>query len=528
MQLWDKINSLAESAPDKDAFNTLLFKGLAYEKISYLALKRAVEECFNSLPKLTGSRVGLMISNRPLWAIYDIALTLKGATVVPIPHFFSKAQASHIISNAALELIVSEDLAPEAATEAPHRDDARLNVIKADTSLEKLSENTDQSPVNTITPEDNPAGIAKIIYTSGTTGTPKGVMISQAAIDIVIESLAERSEACASDRHLSLLPLATLIEAIGGLYVPLHAGATILYPESCNEKHATAPLVRSSLEYAKLIKDTRATTLNLVPAMLEGLILLAEEEKMPVPKALRFIACGGARLPSSLIEKAKTMEIPLHQGFGLSECTTVVALNSAANNRLGSVGIPLPHVSIDIARDGEIIVRSNALMKGYLGSNADNTTTWATGDLGYIDIDGYLYVTGRKDSAFATSAGRSISPEWIEGELLSSRAVSQAIVYGAGQQHPSALIMPELKWLEKTTTGIIPGDKKIAELLKEPIVRETLTEELNLAMSSLPEYATVKEFIFMESPFTKEAGELSPAGALKRKVILDKHSEGAV
>jgi len=523
MKLWNKIKKHADSTPNKDAFNTLILEGLCYEKVSYLDLVRAVQRCFYSLPEVAGMRVGLMISNRPLWAIYDLALTLKGATVVPVAHFFSETQVRHIINDAQLKLLIKEDFSGE--DEQVFSDSMTMRLIKADTLLEKPCGNAAEIPLKAITPRYNPSAITKIIYTSGTTAAPKGVMVSQAAIDVVTMNLAEKTRACAEDRHLTLLPLATLIETIGGLYVPLYAGATIMYPEINKNKASLMAIMRSPLENAKLIRKTRVTTLNLVPAILEGLIKVTEKTKRPIPKSLRFIACGGAVLPSSLMERAKALGIPLYQGFGLSECTTVVSLNSPENNRPGSVGTPLPHVTIRIADDGEIIVRSNALMTGYLNNDGKEINEWPTGDLGYMDDDGFLYVSGRKDSAFATSAGRNVSPEWIEGELLSSHAVSQALVFGAGLDHPSAIIVPEIGWLKRASQEIAVQRKESKELLQEPLIREILIKELNLSMQSLPEYATVKEFIFTESPFTKKTGEVGPSGALNRKLILKRYAD---
>jgi len=239
--------------------------------------------------------------------------------------------------------------------------------------------------------------------------------------------------------------------------------------------------------------------------------------------ARKFVACGGATLASSLIERARALGMPLYQGFGLSECTTVVSLNSAENNRPGSAGIPLPHVSVEISTDGEVVVHSNALMSGYLGQETRKITRYPTGDLGYMDNDGFLYITGRKDSAFALSSGRNISPEWVEGGLLASNAVRQALVYGAGLPFPSALIVPDADWLREKGQEMAKGKKTIKELLSAPALRELLIKELGLSMSSLPEYATVKEFIFIDTPFTKEAGEMTPSHALNRKMILDKY-----
>jgi len=522
MKLWNKIKKHAYATPNKEAFNTMILNALCYEKISYLELVRAVQQCFYSLPETTGMRVGVIISNRPLWAIYDLALTLKGATVVPIPYFFSDIQVRHIINDADLKLIIKEKLSEDESSKISRFD--TISVIKTESSLEKPTCDGATIPLKEITPIPNPSPIAKITYTSGTTATPKGVMISQAAIDLVTESLAERTQASNHDRYLSLLPLSTLIENIGGLYVPLYVGATILYPENNKEKACQTAPIKSPQECAELIGKTRATTLNLVPILLEGLILLGEETEEPIHKKLRFVACGGAPLPSAIIKRAKALKIPLYQGFGLSECTTVVSVNSIDHNRPGSVGTVLPHLRIRIAEDGEIIVSGNALMQGYLNKDDQKITEWATGDLGHIDDDGFLFISGRKNSAFSTSAGRNLSPEWIEGELLSSSAVNQALVYDGGLDRPAAIIIPKACWLEKTGQELFKVRKDVKELLQEPLIREILIEELGASMNSLPEYATVKDFTFTWPPFSRKAGEVTPSGILNRQLILKQYT----
>ncbi|HZX36688.1 MAG TPA: AMP-binding protein [Thermodesulfobacteriota bacterium] len=495
MRLWEKINQWAEKTPSKPALGNMTYKDL----------RDAVSRCFGALPLVKGKRVGLFMDNSPLWAIYDIAVTLKGGTVVPVPGFFSVAQAGHVVSDAALDYIVIH----RNGEGVKFRDFVNpCAVIHADRSLESNGE----APVSKVEALVSPFDTVKIIYTSGTTGKPKGVKISLRSVEAVVESLIERTNADCEDRHLSLLPLSTLIEAIAGLYAPLWVGGSVYYP------------ARSGALCANISQETLSeaapTTLNLVPVLLER--LLDVFEKTGVPDSLRFVACGGAVLSRSLIERALSAGVPLYQGYGLSECATVVSLNCAEGNRRGSVGRPLKHVKVAISDDREIIVEGEFLMEGYLHGKA-GVRSWKTGDTGYFDEDGFLYVTGRKDNVFSTSFGRNVEAEWVESELLSIKAVRQAVVFGEGKPYVSALIVPEEKWLAETAKRFsVEGNRDI--LAKDPVITGAFEAEIKEAMSHLPDYAAVKRFALVASPFSADNGLASRDGRLKRKEILSEFS----
>ncbi len=501
MELWKKIVRWAERSPGKTALSVDGAGALTYSE-----LRGSVASCARRLAALRDKRVGILISNRPLWAVYDMALTLKGATVVPIPLFFSEEQAGHIVRDANLDCVVVE---PGINFPGLHR----VRIIEADPAFERPVEATERE--RDIGPQTMPSGIAKIIYTSGTTGNPKGVMVTLRAIETVTESLRERTRAASDDVHLSLLPLSTLVEAIGGLYVPLAAGATVVYPEAGDTRSPASDTAQS----VKTLFKVRPTTLNLVPALLEGIVGAAEKNG-GLPETLRFVACGGAPLGSTLIERAYFLGIPLYQGYGLSECVTAVSLNSPDNNHPRSSGLPLRHVHVTVAQDGEIIVSGDALMSGYLNEEGNKKIcAWKTGDVGYMDEEGYLYVTGRKDSVFATAYGRNISPEWIEEELVSSRAIRQAVVYGDGRPFLTAVIVPDYGWLREVAGGVPAGADR-ERLLDHPRITETVSEEVASATSNLPGYAAIKAFVLAREAFSPENGLMTPDGRPRRDRIL--------
>lgn len=501
MLVWDAIKCWATVAPKRQSIAPL----------SYLQLKCAITQCFESLNELQGKRVGLFIGNRPLWGIYDIALTLKGAIVVPIPTFFSKEQIQHIVSDAKINTIIIESegfIKTKGLTGAF----GALKVIEADQSLE------DQSTINgnkMIESLDNPQHVSKIIYTSGTTGKPKGVLVSLNAIEAVTKSLIERSGANMSDRHLSLLPLSTLVETIGGLYVPLSAGGTIVYPKSISSPEN---ILFDPVDLKRVLLDASPTTLNLVPSLLEA-ILKGTNSIFDLPRTLRFVACGGAPLLPSFQTKALEMGIPLYEGFGLSECASVVALNGIGMCRNGSVGKVLPHAEVTISEVGEIMVSGAGIMSGYTDGARGDIEALATGDLGYIDEEGYLFVTGRKDNLIITSQGRNVSPEWVESALHRSNAISQAMVFADNTGEISAFIVPNKDWLNDVGHD---GDIKSATepLIEHPATVNTMFREVEKASANLPAYAAVKRVTLLPEAFTIENGLLGADGRLNRKEVI--------
>lgn len=491
MQVWESIRRWAEESPDR----------LSISPLSYSELRDLVVRCHDALPEVKGKRVGLFIGNRPMWGIYDIALTLKGAVVVPIPTFFTPNQIRHIVEDSSMELAVIES-AEFSTSSSMDGIFSSMPVFKADAGLEVPSMPLDCAPLEDIHAPDR---IAKIIYTSGTTGKPKGVMARLDAMEAVTASLAERTCSGPDDRHLSLLPLSTLVEAIGGLYLPLTGGGATMYP---GVKEAENILFNPA-GLRKALIDAQPTMLNLVPSLLEAMLKGARGSS-ELPSSLRFVACGGAPLLPSVQEKAKSLGLPLYQGYGLSECTSVVAVNGPGLSRPGSVGKVLSHADVHIAEDGEIIVSGKGLMSGYTDGTKKGLKNLPTGDLGYIDDEGYLYITGRKDNLIITNKGRNVSPEWVESVLYKNTNVRQVMVYGDSSSRVAAIVVPDSKWLE----AVCPDGKVGVEAEKE------MMAEIDGTSEELPLYARVEVICLANEAFSVENGLKGADGRLKRKEIL--------
>lgn len=430
--------------------------------------------------------------NSTAWALADLAAHAAGLPTIPLPLFFSAEQIEHVLSTAAVDQILSDQ--PQSLIAALHLGELSAEPFHADLQRLRLPAAGGVAL---------PQGTGKITFTSGTTGAPKGVCLSRTALETVAESLALASAASSADRHLCLLPLATLLENIAGVYVPLLAGATVCLP-----RLATVGLAGSSgLAIERLIAalvDWRASTAIMVPQMLQAMVAAAHAGAA-LPRGLRYLAVGGAPVSQQLLADAKALGLPVYEGYGLSECASVVAVNRPGASSPGSVGKPLPHLCVDFAEDGEILIRG-AQWLGYLGDTlplpATSGDALASGDLGHLDADGYLFITGRKKNIFITSFGRNVAPEWVEGELLAQAGIAQAAIFGEARPFASAVIVAR------------PGTSP-----------QAVDTALRQANRRLPDYAQVRAWIPAVAPFTPHNGMATANGRLKRNAILGQYAE---
>ena len=277
-----------------------------------------------------------------------------------------------------------------------------------------------------------PAGTAKVTFTSGTTGTPKGVCLSQNGLEQVAHSLVEVLGAGRAKKHLSVLPLAILLENVAGVYATLMAGGTVFVPSLTATGFAN-PFHPDFTALSDYMHKQAITSVILVPELLRGLMSV----RLDLPH-LEFAAVGGAKVSPSLISAARKKGLPVYEGYGLSESASVVSLNTPDHDRPGSAGKILPHINL-VERDGEIVIKDPAFL-GYLGH--EQKGEFATGDLGRIDDDDFLYIDGRKKNILITSYGRNISPEWVEAALLAQPEIISVTIYGDGQPALSADIVP--------------------------------------------------------------------------------------
>ncbi|HEY9397668.1 MAG TPA: AMP-binding protein [Burkholderiales bacterium] len=430
--------------------------------------------------------LALDMDNSPAWAIADFAALDSAIPVVPLPRFFTPAQRRHALRDSGADWILSDR---HDATEHPSSHSAHHESIE-------IAGHELRATCIVSTPRALPPGTAKITYTSGTTGEPKGVCLSARAMEMVASSLVAACELHRDDVHLCALPLATLLENIGGLYAQRLAGArTVVLPSERIGLRGMEAFDGGALLEA--MRRYRVTTAILVPQMLVGLVEALEEGNAPI-SSLRFIAVGGAPLSVALLRRARACGLPVYEGYGLTECASVVALNTPRADRDGSVGRVLPHATVEIARDGELRV-AGATALGYVGDREGTAEVWLTGDLGYIDDAGFVHLTGRRRNMLVTAFGRNVAPEWVERELTAQRAIAQAAVFGEGKPWLSAVIVP-----------------------RDP---QHLAAAIAAANRALPHYAQVRHWIAADAAFSAGNGEATSNGRLRREALLARYGD---
>lgn len=417
-------------------------------------------------------RLALLADNGRDWVLADLAALLAGQVLIPLPPFFSPAQQAHVLADSgaeALFAVQAEGLAlPGLAL--------RLRPLGGGAIA-------------------LPPGCCKLTYTSGTTGQPKGVCLGALQLERSLLALAEPLASLGVTHHLCTLPLAVLLENLGGVYLPLYLGA-------CVELAPLAELGLASLQapepsrFVQRLAESRADSLILLPASLQWLVAARRQADGGLRnRCWRFIAVGGGKSAPSLLAEARARGLPVYEGYGLSEQGSVVALNHPGAERLGTVGRPLSHLQVRIAADGEVWVRGNGML-GYLGevpADPDADEPWQpTGDWGELDEDGFLTILGRKKHTLVTDLGRKVAPEWLEAEFGALPGIRQCFVHGDEQRGIHALFFaPE------------PPERALIEACN----------------ARLPGYARLSGWQFTAQPFTAAAGELTANGRLRRELI---------
>ncbi|MBC9250276.1 long-chain acyl-CoA synthetase [Pseudomonas alcaligenes] len=422
----------------------------------------------------------LALENGPQALFWDLAALFAGVTCVILPPFFSPAQRAHCLQQSGAGLVLAEETLGAELQACGYRQDGEF--WRPQQGVAGLS----------LLP-----GTAKITYTSGTTGTPKGVCLSGETMLRVARELELVSRAKAPQHYLAVLPLAVLLENLG-IYAALLAGATVSLPSQRQLGISGA----SGVDWPRLLgmlMARGAQSLILVPQLLLGLVTAIERGAVPA-SGFRFIAVGGAKVSPDLLQRAARVGLPVFEGYGLSECASVVCLNRPDASRPGSVGRPLPHVQVRLAEDGEVLVQGS-ILNGYLGEPAFTGQWWPTGDIGEFDADGYLYLRGRKKHQFVTSFGRNVNPEWVEAELTQRGVIAQAFVHGESLPRNVALLWP----------------------LDPSCPDAMLASSVSAANQSLPDYARVSSWIRLNEPFTPANGLLTANGRPRREAILARY-----
>ena len=480
------LHALQQQAKNQPQDIVLEGRGIAVSAAELLAQLQSLARFLRGSGAQT---IAIYADNSPAWAMVDLVCQLECLHLVPVPTFSSSAQVEHLLWSAGVDTLIydkgmSAQLPPERRVGAMALSDL------TDLSVAKLQPRYMPCvPLNT----------TKITFTSGSTGKPKGVCLSFEQCLNVAESLAMAINV-SRPRHLCLLPLSTLLENIGGIYMPLLAGGnSILVP--LGELGMTGSSELDTKRFLAALEHYQPNTLILVPELLAALDTALEQGWQP-PESLRFVAVGGARIAPAMVRRVRDKGLPVYECYGLSECASIVSLSSSKYDRLGTSGCMLPNLDVR-AREGEIEVSGNNFL-GYL----DQPATWglhsvSTGDIGTVDADGYVTIKGRSNNILITSFGRNVSPEWIESELSASRSFLQTLVVGDGRPCCTALLLP------------VNADASDMEI----------QAAVDHANAGLPDYARVKQWLRLSEPLTVANGLLTDNGRARREQIQERYAK---
>jgi len=524
-----------------------------------------------------GDRVGIMSENRPEWALADWACLCGGLTDVPIYPTLPADQIVHPLNDSGtVALFVST--ADQAAKAASVR--AQFKTVKAVISfvepkpagvdhsfaeLEALGAKLDsaakaaewKATALTVKPGD----LATLIYTSGTTGLPKGVMLTHDNISSNVLAAQQQVPITSGEVALSFLPLSHIFERMGD-YLFFSTGVSIAYAESIDTVPFNLSEVRPHFAmsvprlfekmYARVLEN--AVSGGAVKARIfawardvadrwadeklagrepgaflawqYGLAqkLVFSKLKERTGGRLRYFISGGAPLEPSINKFFYAAGLTILEGYGLTETSPVISVNSPKAFRIGSVGKCVAGVEVSIAADGEILTRGPHVMQGYFNrpdatAEAIDSDGWFhTGDIGVLE-DGFLRITDRKKDIIVTAGGKNIAPQPIENRIKLNKYVSQAVMIGDKRKFPVVLIVPNWDNLEKWAgiKNIIWTERR--QLLEMPTIRAKMDKEVRSQLEGLASFESPKKVALLEHDFSIERGELTPKLSVKRKVI---------
>jgi long-chain acyl-CoA synthetase len=532
--------------------------GEGMRSVSYAQLGQRTADVSSALKELgieKGDRVALLSQSSPEWSIGFFGIVSCGGVVVPMDVKLSDAEIEFILNDCGAKAIFVSRKMIEAVARLKPKLNALRHIICFDEAgpegvipLKDLKRAEGRISYRDIWPDDT----ALIVYTSGTTGVAKGVELTFKNLLFEIKGLNDYIEFSSKDSFLSILPLNHMLELTGGLVAPLYAGASITYCDSLKP-----PVLIS------LMKETRTTTMICVPLVLKmfhNSIFKKVEGLKPAQRwlfnkmfglsktllnfnvhagrlffgglhqqfggKLRCFVSGGAPLDPRVEEDFNALGFNVLQGYGLTETAPVITVNTFSERKYTSVGIPLKGVELKIiknpeipdSREGEIIVRGPNVMRGYF-RNKEKTDEvikdgwFYTGDIGYIDDDGFLYITGRIKNLIVLGGGKKVHPEEIEEVMSKSPLIKEICVVGkkassglkAGTEEVFAVVVPNLDGLSRE------------EKEDKPLIKEKVAAELNRLGDNLAEYKKISDFTlyFDELPKTSTR-------KIKRKDVLEK------
>jgi long-chain acyl-CoA synthetase len=558
-----------------------------YRGIRFSELRRNVE-LFSlglaSLGLMKDDKVAIISENRPEWLISDMAIVSLGAVDVPIYPTLTAKQIEFIFNDAKVKMaIVSNQSQLNKVLKI--RDAVKSlkkiivmtvkegvengnnigfpKVYELGSEFEKENRNFFSAALRKIKPDD----LLTIIYTSGTTGNPKGVMLTHNNLVSNILASATVIPIGPDDTLLSFLPLCHSFERMAGYYTAFACGATVAYAESPEtvrdnllEIHPTivttvprlferiqsrlqkqidnsSPVSKKIFYWAVEVgrkyaaarkKGVVSPVLKTQHAIADKLVFQKLRER--TGGRMKFFVSGGAALPRALGEFFESVGITIIEGYGLTETSPVLSANRLDDYEFGTVGKPIPGVSIKIAADGEILAKGPNIMRGYFNNKEateeviDRDGWFHTGDIGVFNARGMLVITDRKKHLFVSSGGKNIAPQPIENLFLQSKYIDQFVLIGDRRMFLTALIVPDFDALQEyADRNKIPYSNP-AELSGIPEIHSLIEKDIQTLQKDLANFERVRKFALLDHPFSIEDGEITPTLKIKRKVVEHRYS----
>jgi len=517
-----------------------------------------------------GDRVAILSENRPEWAIADFASMLVGAADVPIYPTLTAEQTLVILQDSGARVAVVSTLeqlnkvlaiqARTAIEKVVVMDEVALpEAISMWDSIRQRDEGRD-SEIEAEGRQVGPDDLATLVYTSGTTGIPKGVMLTHGNLVANLFYAEDYFDLAPGQIGISFLPLSH-VTARHLDYVMFNSGMTIAYCPSFTSMPQYLTEIRPYLfvgvprvyekARAKVLRDTATGFKRKVydwalrvgrshrdeilagkqPGSLSWKLanaLLYSKISAAMGGRVQVFVSGGAALGKDLAGWFADMGIRIFEGYGLTETSPVIAINSPKAHRLGSVGQALTNLECKIAVDGEILVRGPSVFKGYWNKpeetcNALEHGWFKTGDIGQIDADGFLTITDRKKDLQKTSGGKFISPQPIELKLTGSSLVAYAAVFAEGRKFASALLAPEFGALEEWARAEAMSYASRQQLIEHPKVLALYEEIVAEVNKNLAQFETIKNFVLVSEEFTIADGQVTASMKLRRRAVEQRY-----
>jgi long-chain acyl-CoA synthetase len=507
-----------------------------------------------------GDRVAILADTKKEWAIADMAILSLGAITVPIyanglpeelAHIIKDSQPVALIVDTAAQMkkwaavqILCPPIAIRVAIDIPNGDfvffETALKMGQQSLALADCS-----AHILAMIAATKLSDYATVVYTSGTSGQPKGVVLTHLQIVSEVKAVSQVFSITNEDVTLSFLPYAHVLGRVE-MWLSIYAGFTLCFAQSVDRLRANltevSPTVLISVpriferiyggiaseidkniwlrSFFGFIGRSYPTTAN----TLKGL-LLGKKLKAAFGGRLRFAVSGGAPFEPEIGAFFKAAGVPIYEGYGLTETTGAISVNTPDFHRFGTVGKPLPDVEIKIAEDGEILIKSDKVMACYYHSDGQSPLQngyFPSGDMGAIDADGFLKITDRKKDLIKTSVGKYVAPQKLENALKRNPMISNALIHGEHRKYITALIS-----LNKSEVQSWAKVRKIpfssfAELTKTPEILKEITSQVTLVNTELASHETIKRFAILDRDFSIEKGELTPSLKLKRKFCDEK------